>query len=70
MTKNLSSPPYPYDQRIDMITLPPQEEEGIQQLILSGSKVAAVARVRELTGTGLRLSKDYVNSLAAGLGCR
>ena len=70
MTKELSSPPYPYDQRIDRITLPPKEEEGIQQLILSGSKVAAVARVWELTGTGPRLSKDYVNSLAAGLGCR
>jgi ribosomal protein L7/L12 len=32
--------------------------------------VAAVARVRELTGAGLRQSKEYVDNLAAELGSR
>ena len=52
-----------------MITLPPLEREEIEQLILSGSKIAAVIKVRQLTGAGLKEAKDYVDSLAAMLGC-
>jgi ribosomal protein L7/L12 len=32
-------------------------------LIQTGKKVEAVKRVTELTGAGLRISKDYVDSL-------
>ena len=52
-----------------MITLPPLEREEIEQLILSGSKIAAVIKVRQSTGAGLKEAKDYVDSLAAKLGC-
>jgi len=33
-------------------------------LVLTGQGVEAVKRVTELTGAGLRVSKDYVDSLA------
>ena len=52
-----------------MITLPPRERQEIVRLILSGSKVAAVTKVRQLTGAGLKDAKDYVDSLAAKVGC-
>ncbi|HUW12012.1 MAG TPA: ribosomal protein L7/L12 [Anaerolineae bacterium] len=51
-----------------MISLPAGEREEIVRLILSGSKVAAVAKVRQLTGAGLKDAKDYVDSLAAKFG--
>jgi ribosomal protein L7/L12 len=33
-------------------------------ILLTGNKVAAVKRVAELTGAGLRLSKDFVDELS------
>jgi ribosomal protein L7/L12 len=62
MTKK-SAPPYPYDQRTDTITLPPEIEKELRQLVMSGNIILAVQRVRELTGAGLKVSKDYVDSL-------
>jgi ribosomal protein L7/L12 len=58
---------YPYDKRTNTITLPPDVEKTLRQLILSGEKIEAVKRVTELTGAGLRVSKDYVDNLAANI---
>lgn len=57
-------PLFPYDAQTDTIRLPRQVEEELQRLVGSGNKVEAVKRVTELTGAGLRVSKDYVDNLA------
>jgi ribosomal protein L7/L12 len=54
----------------DRIALSQAGQEEVRRLIVAGSMVAAVARVRELTGAGLRQSKEYVDNLAAELGSR
>ena len=36
----------------------------IRRLITGGNTIAALKRVRELTGAGLKVSKDYVDRLA------
>jgi hypothetical protein len=54
---------YPYDRKTDTIRLPPEIVEDLKFTLLMGNKVAAVKRVAELTGIGLRLSKDYVDGL-------
>ena len=56
-------PKYPYDRKTDTIQLPPEVVEDLKFTILTGNKVAAVKRVAELTGAGLRVSKDYVDKL-------
>ncbi len=56
-----NKPPYPYDKRTEKITLPPEIEQEIRQLVQSGKKIEAVQRVLRLTGAGLRISKDYVD---------
>ncbi|MEP7288557.1 MAG: hypothetical protein ABI947_22625 [Chloroflexota bacterium] len=58
-----SKPPYPYNQRIGTITLPPEVDQEIRELVKSGKKVEAVQRVLHLTGAGLKISKDYVDNL-------
>jgi len=58
-----SKPTYPYDKRTDTIKLPSEIEQEIRQLVQSGKKVEAVQRVLHLTGAGLKISKDYVDSL-------
>jgi ribosomal protein L7/L12 len=55
---------YPYDKQTNTITLPPGVEATLRELILAGNKIEAVKRVTELTGAGLRVSKDYVDNLA------
>lgn len=55
--------PFPYDAKTNTIRLPRNIEEELQRLVLMGDKVEAVKRVTELTGAGLRVSKDYVDSL-------
>jgi ribosomal protein L7/L12 len=57
-------PPYPYDEQTNTITLPAEIEKELRQLVLNGNKPEAVKRVTQLTGAGLRVSKDYVDSLA------
>jgi ribosomal protein L7/L12 len=54
-------PLYPYDKRTRAITLPKEVE---RHLVADGNKVEAVRQVTRLTGAGLRVSKDYVDSLA------
>jgi hypothetical protein len=56
-----TKPLYPYDKRTEKITLPPEIEQEIHQLVQSGRKVEAVQRVLHLTEAGLRISKDYVD---------
>jgi hypothetical protein len=57
-----NKPPYPYDKRTEKITLPPEIEQEIRQLVQSGRKVEAVQRVLRLTGASLRISKDYADT--------
>lgn len=57
-------PLYPYDRKKDTIHLPPEVVEELKFILLTGNKVAAIKRVLELTGAGLRLSKDYVDDLS------
>ena len=56
-------PRFPYDAKTDVISLPPNIVEELRFLVLTGKPVEAVKRVTELTGAGLRVSKDYVDSL-------
>jgi ribosomal protein L7/L12 len=48
-------------QPADPLTLDPEQEA--RRLLQSGDKIAAIKRVRELTGLGLKEAKDYVDSL-------
>jgi hypothetical protein len=64
MRQTTIKPRFPYDAKTDMICLPPNIEEELRHLVLTGKKVEAFKRVTELTGAGLRVSKDYVDSLA------
>ena len=57
-------PLFPYDAQTEVIHLPQHIEEELRHLVLTGKPVEAVKRVTELTGAGLRVSKDYVDSLA------
>ena len=57
-------PPFPYDKNTDTIILPTDVEKEIRYLASAGDKVEAVKRVMRLTGAGLKVSKDYVDSLA------
>jgi hypothetical protein len=57
-------PLFPYDAKTGVIRLPPNIEEELRHWVLTGKPVEAVKRVTELTGAGLRVSKDYVDSLA------
>lgn len=56
-------PLFPYDAKTQVIRLPPNIVEELRFLVLTGKPVEAVKRVTELTGAGLRVSKDYVDSL-------
>ncbi len=56
-------PEYPYDRKRNKIQLPPEIVEDLKFTLFTGNKPAAVKRVAELTGAGLRLSKDYVDDL-------
>jgi ribosomal protein L7/L12 len=55
-------PLYPYDKRTKVITLPKEVERQLRRLVADGNKVEAVRQVTRLTGAGLRVSKDYVDS--------
>lgn len=63
LTRKKSAPPFPYDKSTNTITLPSEVEKELRRLISDGNKVEAVRRVTKLTGAGLRVSKDYVDSL-------
>ena len=56
--------PFPYNIRTHTISLPAQIERELRRLVSTGKKVEAMKRVISLTGAGLRVSKDYVDTLA------
>lgn len=56
------TPVYPYNPTTG-ITLPEDIVADLKYLLAMGNKPAAVKRVSELTGAGLRVSKDYVDRL-------
>ena len=56
-------PLYPYEKSTDTIRLPTNVERELRGLIATGNNVEAVRRVTTLTGAGLRLSKNYVDTL-------
>jgi ribosomal protein L7/L12 len=58
-----STPPFPYDEKTEKIILPENIERELLQIVLAGNKPKAVQKVVELTGAGLKVSKDYVDSL-------
>jgi ribosomal protein L7/L12 len=58
-----STPPFPYDEDTNKITLPADIQKEIRHLVATGNKARAVSRVTKLTGAGLRVSKDYVDAL-------
>jgi len=57
------TPLYPYDKKTNTIQLPDDVIADLKFFLLVGNKPAAVKRVVELTGAGLRKSKDYVDGL-------
>ncbi len=63
MSRKPSTPPYPYDPKTDTITLPVDVQNEVVKLVATGNKVAAIQRVLQLTGAGLKISKDYVDTL-------
>ena len=62
--QNNPNPPFPYDKDANTIQLPKNIEQELCSLLEQERKVEAVKRVTQLTGAGLRVSKDYVDDLA------
>jgi ribosomal protein L7/L12 len=56
-------PLYPVNKKTGKIELPEEIIAELKFFLLAGNKPAAVKRVAELTGAGLRVSKDYVDGL-------
>jgi ribosomal protein L7/L12 len=56
-------PLYPVNQKTGKIELPQDVITDLKFFLLVGNKPAAVKRVCELTGVGLRASKDFVDGL-------
>ena len=56
-------PFYPYNKKTGKIELPEDVIADLKFFLLVDNKPAAVKRVAELTGTGLRISKDYIDDL-------
>lgn len=59
-------------QRLDLPPAAPalsaEDRAAIQALAASGNKIAAIKRVRELTGLGLKAAKEYVEAGGWNLG--
>ena len=62
-TRKIITPLYPVDKKTGKIELPDEVITDLKFLLLVGRKPEALKRVAELTGAGLRISKDYVDSL-------
>ena len=63
LTRKRVEPKYPYNKKTGKITLPEEVESEIRQLAEAGKVPLAVQKVLELTGAGLRISKEYVDTL-------
>ena len=62
-TRKKITPLYPVNTKTGKIELPEDVIADLKYFLLAGNKPAAVKRVAELTGAGLRASKDFVDSL-------
>ena len=62
-TRKKVTPLYPVNEKTANIELPKDVIADLKFFLLVGNKPAAVKRVCELTGVGLRVSKDFVDSL-------
>jgi hypothetical protein len=62
-TRKKVDPLYPINKKTGKIELPDDIVADLKFLILVGRKPEALKRVAELTGAGLRISKDYIDSL-------
>ena len=63
ITRKRVEPTYPYDSKTGKIIFPKNIENAIYQMAIKEDKPKAVKKVTELTGAGLRVSKDYVDNL-------
>lgn len=57
------TPLYPYDETADTISLPPALEKDILDIALAKGVPTAMKKVMDLTGAGLKVSKDYIDNL-------
>jgi ribosomal protein L7/L12 len=62
-TRKKVVPLYPVNKKTGKIELPDEVIADLKFFLLKGDKPAAIKRVCELTGVGLRASKDFVDSL-------
>ena len=62
-TRKKVTPLYPVNKKTGKIELPDDIVADLKFLMLVGRKPEALKRVAELTGAGLRISKDYIDSL-------
>jgi hypothetical protein len=56
-------PLYPYDKETDTISLPAEIEKEVKNIALSQGVPLAMKKVMDLTGAGLKVSKDYIDNL-------
>lgn len=68
ITRKRVEPPYPYTRETGKINLPKAIENEIYQMATKGDKPKAIKQVTELTGAGLRVSKDYLDNLLMNRG--
>ena len=62
-TRKKVDPLYPINRKTGKIELPDDLVADLKFLMLVGRKPEALKRVAELTGAGLRISKDYIDGL-------
>jgi hypothetical protein len=58
-----ATPLYPYDKSTDTISLPPALEKDILNLASEKGVPIAMKKAMELTGAGLKVSKNYIDNL-------
>jgi ribosomal protein L7/L12 len=63
ITRDKIAPQFPYDKKTKTVVLPAKMTKEVRHLVVTGRKIEAIKRVAQLTGAGLRISKDYVDSL-------
>jgi hypothetical protein len=68
ITRKRVEPTYPYNRETRKINLPKNIENEIYQMAIKLDKPKAIKKVTELTGAGLRVSKDYVDNLLMNTG--
>jgi len=62
-TRKKVDPLYPINRKTGKIELPDDIVADLKFLMLVGRKPEALKLVAELTGAGLRISKDYIDGL-------